>query len=425
MKIRHVEVSNYKSFHDISIDLGKLNIFIGGNASGKSNFVGIFEFIRNIINHGVDNAISMEGGTEYLRNLEIGSSENLRLLFVYDPEVRFVDHVEKSRSIGVKYLEAEYEFALRFHKRGKGFSIEKDRFCVQYEFVELQKDEDREYHEVHEIGRGFIEIEVKKGKLKFKRELPSEITLDTLRIFPGLATSKISLPARTLFLETPFFVLFHQYERPVDSIAIYDFDPRLPKKAVSITGRTELEEDGSNLSFVLKRISDNADDKRKFINLLGDMLPFVDNMKVTKFADRSLLFMIHERYHDASTFLPATFVSDGTIQLACIIVASYFEDKDFLIIEEPERNIHPHLISRLVGLFDDVANRKQVTLTTHNPEIVRNSDLGNLILVSRDQNGFSTIVRPRDKSHVQGFLAADMGVDDLYIQDLLGLIDET
>ena len=46
-------------------------------------------------------------------------------------------------------------------------------------------------------------------------------------------------------------------------VAIYDFDPKLPKKTTPITGKAELEEDGSNLAIVLKRIMENEPAKRK------------------------------------------------------------------------------------------------------------------------------------------------------------------
>ena len=38
MGIKRVEVKNFKSFKDLKIDLGKFNVVIGANASGKSNF---------------------------------------------------------------------------------------------------------------------------------------------------------------------------------------------------------------------------------------------------------------------------------------------------------------------------------------------------------------------------------------------------
>ena len=35
-----------------------------------------------------------------------------------------------------------------------------------------------------------------------------------------------------------------------NNVGIFDFDPKLPKKATPITGKIDLEEDGSNLAIV-------------------------------------------------------------------------------------------------------------------------------------------------------------------------------
>src|SRR3989442_14807217 len=79
MAIRKIKVSNFKSFKNLDVELREFNALIGANASGKSNFIQIFTFLRDIVKHGLENAISLQGGTEYLRNINIGSSEDFSL----------------------------------------------------------------------------------------------------------------------------------------------------------------------------------------------------------------------------------------------------------------------------------------------------------------------------------------------------------
>jgi len=38
MYIKHLKVTNFKSFRSMETDLGRLSIFVVANASGKSNF---------------------------------------------------------------------------------------------------------------------------------------------------------------------------------------------------------------------------------------------------------------------------------------------------------------------------------------------------------------------------------------------------
>ena len=88
MSIKKIRVTNFKSFKDLEVELGNFNVLIGANASGKSNFVQIFKFLSDMANLGLDNAISMQGGVEYLGNINVGNSEKFSLRVVLDRKFR-------------------------------------------------------------------------------------------------------------------------------------------------------------------------------------------------------------------------------------------------------------------------------------------------------------------------------------------------
>ena len=73
----------------------------------------------------------------------------------------------------------------------------------------------------------------------------------------------------------------------------------------------------------------------------------------------------------------------------------------------------------MVSMMKDASRNKQIIITTHNPEIVKHVDIDSLLLVSRDKDGFSKIYKPADISEIQTFLKNDIGVDELYVQNLL------
>lgn len=97
----------------------------------------------------------------------------------------------------------------------------------------------------------------------------------------------------------------------------------------------------------------------------------------------------------------------------------YFERKSLVVIEEPQRNLHPSLISRVVELLKDASRLKQIIVSTHNPEVVRYADPEQLILISRDASGSSHASRPADKAQVQRFLREEIGMHELYVENLL------
>jgi predicted ATPase len=141
---------------------------------------------------------------------------------------------------------------------------------------------------------------------------------------------------------------------------------------------------------------------------------------VERFADKSLLFTLREIY-GRHLYLPASLISDGTINIAALIIAVYFQQRPLIIIEEPERNVHPFLISRIVSHLKDASERRQIIVSTHNPEFVRHADLDSILLVSRDGQGFSSVARPAERQDVRTFMRHDIGADDLYVQSLLGV----
>lgn len=417
MSLKSIRVTNFKSFKELEVDLGKFNVLIGVNASGKSNFVQIFKFIKDITSHGLDNAVSMQGGVEYLRNINLGASENFSLKIISDQKSRSFGGIMKNDLVEIESYETIYEFALGFKKKGAGFKITKDELAQKCNFSRLKGKRRRKIEEKEKLGQGEIIFSRTNGKLKIDLHKPEEVPINIDDIYPSFLRKEKFSP-KTLLIKTPFFFM-PPIEVIFSNISVYDFDPKLPKKATPITGKAELEEDGSNLSIILKNITENKEKRRKLFNLVKDLLPFIGNLDVEKFADKSLLFKLQEIYFK-NQYLPASLISDGTINITALIVALYFEKKPLTIIEEPERNIHPYLISKVVDMMKDASQKKQIVVTTHNPEIVKYAGLDNILLISRDKEGFSTVSRPVDKKEVKIFLENEIGIEELYVQNLLG-----
>lgn len=366
MSINKIKVQNFKSFKELEVELGKFNVLIGANASGKSNFVQIFEFLRDIVNSGLDNAISMQGGVEYLRNITIGASKNFSLKVISDTKLGLFGRRTREGFIGIKIYEMIYDFALKFkgkQKGGIGFEIAQDNLIQKCEFVRFEGQKTK-VKEKEKIGQGEINIfHNSNGKVRIDLRKPDEVRIKEDDIYPPFLRE---LPAKTLLIQSSFFM--PPLNEIFSNISVYDFDPKLPKKATPITGKIELEEDGSNLSIALKNIMGNKDKRRKLFNLVKELLPFVSNLDVEKFADKSLLFKLQEKYFEKQ-YLPASLISNGTINITALIVALYFEEKLLTIIGEPERNIHPYLISRLIDMMKDASQKKQIIITTHNPNV--------------------------------------------------------
>jgi len=409
MKIKHIEISNFKSFEKIELDLGNFNVLLGTNASGKSNFVNIFRFIRNIEQMGLNNAISKSGGADFFRNLNIGSNAPFRISIT----------CSILQNINVKIFEVEiiYEFILDFDQEGK-YNLLQENFIYSY------KTENYDFNYKISINNN----ESPKVKLKESEQKVNNIQeaqYEFVKI-PILFedTIKFYLDSKQndqILLETPIpkIISGSLLSSNFYNIAIYDFDTKIARKSTSNQEKSELEEDGTNIAVVLKSILKNEKKRRSFLNLTKLLLKFIEDLEVKPLSSAQLSFMAKEIYQER--LLPAEFLSDGTINIICLIVALFFEDKDIIIIEEPERYIHPKLISRIVNFMEDVASNKQIIITTHSPEIVRWAKNDNILFISRNKQGFSEISRPVDEEIIRDLLKDEVGLDELFIDNLLGM----
>ncbi|MDD4137265.1 MAG: AAA family ATPase [Methanoregula sp.] len=421
MPIQQIHVENFKSFSELDIDLARFNIVIGSNAAGKSNFISIFRFLHDIATAGVVNAIALQGGADYLVNANIGTTRDLvvRVRYIPDSSMEYVDNRRDGPPVlGMKTCESSYEFALRFTGQQDEFSVIRDRLIIGCDLSACRHD-DTTIVEDNRIGTGQIEVSNDNGVIRYSVHMPEGCPLNEDEIIPVFFRNK-RLPEKTLLLETIYGFPLPHPDRFFDRIAVYDIDPKLPKKGIIITGKQELEPDGSNLALVLKKIIGNPERKRKFSNLLRDTLPFVEEFSVQKFMDVSLILSLRERYAK-NRDLPASSLSDGTIMIFALIVALYFDDRPFIVIEEPVNHIHPFLVARVIDMMNEASAKKQIMVTTHSTEVVKHTRLEDILLISRDSEGYSVISRPADKEEVRTFLENEIGIDELYIQNLLGM----
>ena len=184
MNIKSISVTNFKSFKELEVKFDKFNVLIGANASGKSNFVQIFKFMKDIENHDLDNAISMQGGIEYLRNINLGSSEKFSLKVISNQKHDSIGGWEKEEIIEIKTYETTYEFALQFGEGGLGFNIAKDNLTQKCNFVRLHEGKKGKLSKKEKLGKGEIIFSRNKGKLKIDLKKSKEISIKKENLLP-------------------------------------------------------------------------------------------------------------------------------------------------------------------------------------------------------------------------------------------------
>jgi predicted ATPase len=123
-----------------------------------------------------------------------------------------------------------------------------------------------------------------------------------------------------------------------------------------------------------------------------------------------------ERYGNNERETNFNSISDGMTAVALIIAAVKKANKSVVIIEEPERFIHPSIIARLLRFLKQEASTTQILITTHSPLVVNELDVHELVFIERKISG-SSISRPIKKLPIT--LIEDLGLGDLYANSLI------
>ena len=421
MFINKIELRNFKNFKNLKINFNDLNVLVGANASGKSNFIQSIKFIRDIYNLGIEDAISLQGEIELLRNIKIAETENIFINIEFQNYKKISSENKKNRILDYHIQTIDYTIILSQSAKTKKIKIDE---TILYNVVlsEINQEKTKITKKIQ------LELKNKNGKLTNKNFVKKV----EFNIKPK---EKITFISDIFLMKIlPFNILKERFDNKKTlleqfgsllipsgmNFSIYDFEIKKAKESTPSASKKQLEENGENLSIVLKHIIKDKEKFRLFSNLLKDTLNYVNDFEIEKSYDKSLIFKIKENYNK-DTFIPSSLLSDGTISLTALITALYFENNLFSVFEEPEQGVHPALISKLMELFYNASKNKQIFITTHNPEIVRHCKLENLLLLNRDKNGFSSINKPYKNEMVKSFLQNELEINDLFIQNLLDL----
>jgi predicted ATPase len=82
MRIDHIRLKNRLNFRKVDAALAETTYLIGPNASGKSNFLDLFRFLRTVADSsggGIQRAVAERGGINKLRCLQARQDTEVRI----------------------------------------------------------------------------------------------------------------------------------------------------------------------------------------------------------------------------------------------------------------------------------------------------------------------------------------------------------
>lgn len=96
--IEQVLIENYKSIKDLSLPLNRLNVLIGSNGAGKSNFISFFELTKAIYEQRFGSYTLSKGGIDNLLRQGRKVSPSIQGLIDFDNTNAFFFEIKPSQS---------------------------------------------------------------------------------------------------------------------------------------------------------------------------------------------------------------------------------------------------------------------------------------------------------------------------------------
>jgi predicted ATPase len=362
--IKSVRLVNFFSFGDCTIDLeSDLNVLVGINGSGKSNFLRAFQLLKAGMDGRLREQIIQWGGINFIkRKNTIGASSRR------DVELNFFLDLNSTRPWDDGY-KGIVIYKLFFLGSGNDYTVDESvtRLDGGEYFDSLGGSV--AFSSVGSVDAGVTPRKnIGNGKELVLAKSVSEYGLENLE-------------------------LIHEQLRSIDLYKGFNTNDDAPmRNAVRATGFERLLQTGDNVFQVLNITSLVSAPSYDAIEAgLHDVNENFQRFRMNVYGQGSVEFYLQEK--GLETPIHAAQVSDGTLCYLCLLVALHQSERgNTILFDEPERNLHPDMLFELAKQLEKASEKSQIILTTHAPGLLNQFPLRAVRVFEKDENN-QTIVK--------------------------------
>ncbi len=399
--IDRLTVKGFKGFRDVTVRLGGLNLFVGTNASGKSNFLDALRVLQGIGN-GFTVSEILDGKprsatSEVWEGIRGGSAKAC----FEGPEQPDAFAITAAGRLPVGKTTRRWQYSVTLSP-GRGHVAEEHLSYAGHPVY------DSRFADKDGAGSPVLKVEYQRGGRGRPPHLPFERSRPVLRQFEG--ANRVEPRHREETARVADWLADMQRIDPVPTVL------RSYSRARQVT---RMGEHGENFGALVKGICADPDAEAGYLDWLRELRPAeVDGVATLPGAMGEPLFMLREGARE----FPAPVLSDGTLRFAAIAAAFFQPDMPrIMTIEEIENGIHASRTRLALELLRAHAETgsTQILATTHSPAVLawlEQSEYATTHVCRRDQDtGEATIARLLDvpgfsetaKSHSLGDLLTE------------------
>lgn len=360
-QIDKLTIKGFKSIRNMKqLHLSNLNILIGANGVGKSNFVSYFRLLGEVLDSRLQVWTTKQGGAD--RVLTYGVKETQ----VFSSYVEF----------GLN----GYYFDLESTVDG-GFTFSREALYFDGPYFGAKWIE---------LGSGHTEAKLRERYLNSSNGDESHYCYDSITSWR----------------------VYHFHDTS-ESAGV--------KRLGALHDNEYLRTDAANLAAFLYRLKQKAPNEyqqiRKTIRLA---IPFFDDfvLKPQTLPSEEQQIRLLWKQQDNDYALWPSQLSDGSIRFICLVTALLQpEPPSTIIIDEPELGLHPYAITLLGGLLRSASARMQIVVSTQSVPLLNEFSIDDLIVVEREEE--VSVFKRLDEEEFSSWLE-DYSVGELWEKNIFG-----
>lgn len=357
--IERLVIKGYKSIKDQSVDLRNVNIFIGGNGVGKSNFISIFSLIRNLYEGNLEGYVIEKGGVDNL--LYFGKKET-------------------------QQIDLDFQFS------GNEEGVNKNRFLIN-----LKEAQDSLY--IKYLATAFMPVSIWHEK-EYERNVKES---NFRNINNGQA----------------YFV--NDRLKEFEVYHFHDTGDNSPMKAkCNIDDNQRLKKDGSNIAAFLFYLKEKH--PKHFLRIektIQSIAPFFDRFVLAPNRLKEDQIQLEWREVGApDSYFNASNLSDGTLRFICLTTLLMQPNPPkTIIIDEPELGLHPFAINKLAGLIKKASKEVQLIVSSQSVNLIDNFEPEDII--TADREGKATVFKHLELSDLKLWIQ-EYSLGEVWEKNIIG-----
>jgi len=331
--ITQIQIQNYKSIQRMELDLRPINILIGSNGVGKSNFVSFFELLNQLYFQHLGEYVLTNDGADRMLYKGAKHSEFIKGLFNFDNINAFFFSLKPTAG---------------------------DKLYVDYT---------GDFFNCHGINNNYAQWN--------KTIWDQSVAESEMQDKPQWRANYVKK-----FLQS--FTVYH----------FHDTSAKSPmRRPCRIEDNAMLRHDASNLPAFLYKLQQKAPSDFAMIEaVVRSVAPYFKRFKLAPNELNPEQIRLVWEENNSDMYLDAVNLSDGTLRFIALATLLLQPDKpQTIIIDEPELGLHPSAINKLAALIKKAAAQgSQVIVATQSVNLVNCFEPEDILVSDRD-NGQTTL----------------------------------